>query len=64
MLNGNNDKYHYMGHLEEEGFTYFEHLQRAWTLSFVCFVHGLFPFIWKHKATEIIKSKWPIQNKF
>ena len=51
-----------MGHLKDEGFTYTQHLRRAWMLSFVCFVHGVFPFIWKNKATEIINSKWPIQT--
>ncbi len=45
-----------MGHLREIGLSYIEHLCRAWTLAFVCIVHGLFPFIWEHKAKEIINS--------
>lgn len=45
-----------MNHLEETGLNYFEHLTRAWALAFVCFVHGLFPNIWKHKASDIING--------
>ena len=45
-----------MGHLEEPGYTYFRHLRRAWTIAFVCFVHGLFPNVWKTKATELIEE--------
>ena len=44
-------------HLKEENTTYFKHLRRAWSLSFICFVHGLFPNIWKHKASEIINER-------
>jgi len=45
-----------MKHLEDNGFTYFQHLCRAWKISFVLFVHGLFPFIWETKASELLCS--------
>jgi hypothetical protein len=45
-----------MKHLEETGLTYFEHLYRAWSIAFVSIVHGLLPFIWEHKAKDIINS--------
>mgnify|MGYP001292461747 FL=1 len=45
-----------MKHLQDIGLTYTEHLCRAWTLAFVCIVHGLFPFVWEHKAKDIINS--------
>lgn len=45
-----------MSHLEESGLTYFQHLHRAWTIAFVCFMHGLIPWIWKNKAKDIING--------
>ena len=43
-----------MSHLSDTGFNYFQHLIRAWKLSFVLFIHGLFPNIWKTKASDEI----------
>lgn len=43
-----------MKHLEEIGLTYFQHLRRAWSLSFICFVHGMFPWVWETKAHDIV----------
>lgn len=43
-----------MNHLEEEGYTYFSHLKRAWGIAFVLLVHGLFPNIWTSKAKCMI----------
>jgi hypothetical protein len=45
-----------MGHLRDIGLSYIEHLYRAWSLAFICIVHGLFPFIWEHKAKDIING--------
>jgi hypothetical protein len=45
-----------MKHLEEIELTYFQHLRRAWTVAFVCFVHGLIPWVWECKAKEIING--------
>lgn len=45
-----------MKHLKEIQLNYFEHLIRAWTISFISFVHGVFPFIWEDKAKELINS--------
>ena len=41
-----------MSHLSDTGFIYFQHLTRAWKFSFILFVHGLFPEIWKTKASD------------
>ena len=45
-----------MKHLKEIELSYFEHLRRAWTISFVSFVHGLFPWIWETKAKELVNG--------
>ncbi len=41
-------------HLEEAGETYFEHLRFAWSVCFVMLVHGLLPWVWEYKATEMM----------
>jgi len=46
-----------MSHLSDVEHTYFQHLKRAWRLSFILFVHGLFPEIWKTKASDEICKK-------
>lgn len=43
-----------MKHLKDIGMTYIEHLLFAWRLSFYLFVHGIFPNIWKNKASDIL----------
>lgn len=43
-----------MTHLQETEMGYFAHLRRAWSIAFVLLIHGLFPNIWKHKASEMI----------
>jgi hypothetical protein len=43
-----------MSHLEEVQMGYFQHLKRAWTVAGVLLVHGIFPNIWKHKASNMI----------
>jgi len=43
-----------MNHLKDIGMNYIEHLLFAWRLSFYLFVHGIFPNIWKNKASEIL----------
>lgn len=45
-----------MKHLKDAQLSYLEHLARAWTIAFICIVHGIFPWIWEHKASEIINS--------
>lgn len=44
-------------HLQEAGETYFEHLRFAWSVGFVMIVHGLLPFVWEYKATEMMAQK-------
>ena len=44
-------------HLEEAGETYFEHLRFAWSVGFVMIVHGLLPWVWQFKATEMMSRK-------
>jgi len=41
-----------MSHLNEVGYGYFQHLFRAWKIAFVLIVHGIFPNIWKTKASD------------
>jgi len=51
-----------MSHLSDTGFTYLQHLLRAWRLSFILFVHGLFPNIWKTKASDEICKDNPTRK--
>ena len=44
-------------HLKEAGETYFEHLRFAWNVAWVLIVHGLFPWAWEYKATEMMARK-------
>lgn len=41
-----------MSHLNETGRSYFEHLFYAWKFALILFVHGLFPNVWKTKASD------------
>jgi len=43
-----------MSHLNEVGYGYFQHLFRAWKIAFVLLVHGVFPEIWKTKASDML----------
>lgn len=43
-----------MSHLNDVEMSYFRHLLLAWRLAFILFVHGLFPNIWKSKASDEI----------
>jgi len=43
-----------MKHLKENNVTYFEHLRFAWTVSFILFAHGLFPFLWTDRGSELL----------
>ena len=45
-----------MSHLKENGLNYFRHMRRAFHISFVSFVHGIFPNVWTHKVSDIIKG--------
>ena len=46
-----------MKHLENINETYFQHLKFAWGVSFILFVHGLFPFIWETKASDLMEER-------
>jgi hypothetical protein len=41
-----------MKHLEEVQMGYWQHLGHAWSLAFILLVHGIFPSIWRTKASE------------
>lgn len=43
-----------MSHLKDVQMTYFQHLNRAFKISAVLIIHGLFPNIWKTKASELL----------
>jgi hypothetical protein len=45
-----------MSHLTEVNKGYFEHLFRAWKIAIVLIVHGIFPDIWKTKASELLRK--------
>ena len=49
-------------HLQEAGETYFQHLLFAWSVGFVMLVHGLLPFVWEYRATEMM-SRREIQRR-
>lgn len=46
-----------MKHLEDINETYLEHLWFAVSVAFVFIVHGLFPWAWKTKGTDMIRVR-------
>ena len=44
-------------HLEWIDESYLEHLWFAWSVGFVLIVHGLFPWMWQFKATEMMSKQ-------
>lgn len=46
-----------MRHLDEVGENYFQHLRFTLVVSFVLIVHGLLPWIWETKATEMMERR-------
>ena len=46
-----------MKHLKDIDESYFEHLKFAWSVSFVLFVHGLCPWIWETKASDMMSER-------
>ena len=48
-------------HLEWIQESYLEHLWFAWSVAFVLIVHGLLPWVWQFKASEMT-SKREIQR--
>jgi hypothetical protein len=48
-----------MTHLKETGYTYWQHLRRAWSIAFVLMVHGLFPNVWTTKASQMLNTQPP-----
>lgn len=45
-----------MKHLKETNNTYFKHMLRAFTISCILIVHGIFPCIWETKASDLLCS--------
>jgi hypothetical protein len=41
-----------MNHLKEVNRSYFHHLYHAWRVAGILIVHGLFPNVWKTKASD------------
>jgi hypothetical protein len=67
-----------MSHLNETGNNYITHLFRAWKIAFILIVHGIFPDVWKNKASDLLckerigddttrkyllKTMWNIEEK-
>lgn len=46
-----------MKHLEAIQETYLEHLYFALSVAFVFIVHGLFPWVWETKGTDMIRVR-------
>jgi hypothetical protein len=46
-----------MQHLKDVNMSYFEHLIRAWKIAGILIIHGLYPDIWKTKASEYLCDK-------
>ena len=44
-------------HLESIQETYFEHLWFAWKVGFVLIVHGLLPWVWAFKASDMMEMQ-------
>ena len=44
-------------HLEQIQETYFEHLWFAVSVAFVLIVHGLFPWVWAMKASDMMEMR-------
>ena len=60
-----------MSHLKDVNMNYFQHLKRAWSIASVLLVHGLFPNIWKTKASDMLCAnhesstrKYLLKNQF
>ena len=43
-----------MRHLKNTGYTYFGHMFRAFKIAGILIVHGIFPFFWETKASDMI----------
>lgn len=43
-----------MSHLKDVNMTYFAHLRRSFKVALILVVHGLFPNVWKTKASDIL----------
>lgn len=44
-------------HLKEVNMTYFQHLTRAWKIAGILIVHGVYPDLWKTRASELLCEK-------
>ena len=50
-----------MNHLKEVNRSYIQHLYHAWKVAGILIVHGLFPNVWKTKASDNL-CQYQIQN--
>lgn len=46
-----------MKHLEDAKESYLQHLCFAWKVAFILFVHGLLPFVWETRASELMEKR-------
>lgn len=46
-----------MSHLKDVDMNYFQHLFRAYKVAFILMIHGIFPNIWKTKASDILNER-------
>ena len=50
-------------HLEWIQETYWEHLKFAWSVGLVMMVHGLLPWVWEFRATEMMARREMARNE-
>lgn len=50
-------------HLQWIQETYWEHLKFAWSVAFVMLVHGLLPWVWEFRATEMMAKREMARNE-
>lgn len=46
-----------MSHLADVNMTYFQHMRRSFKVACILIVHGIFPNIWKTKASDILHGR-------
>ena len=43
-----------MKHLRDVNMNYFQHLGRAWGIAVILVVHGIYPDVWRDKASKLL----------
>ena len=52
-----------MKHLKDVQMSYLKHLSHAWAIAFVLIVHGLIPWVWETRASDMLcKDRNPFDD--